>query len=156
MIQKAPTVGNWWLAASSRQWASSCITSPAAFLLKHQITQVTHAPYSPDLAPCDCWPFPKLKLPLKGKRLQTINEIQENTMGQLMGTGRTMWGPEVPTMKGTEASLSYVQCFLYLASSSINVSIFHIVWLDTFWTELICLPLCQYHTVWITVAQSKF
>ena len=30
----------------------------------------------------------------------------------------------MPPLKGTEASLSYVQCFLYLVSSSINVSIF--------------------------------
>ena len=29
-----------------------------------------------------------------------------------------------------------VQCFLYLVSS-INVSVFHITWLSTFWTELI-------------------
>ena len=27
---------------------------------------------------------------------------------------RTMWDPKVSTLKGTEASLSYVQCFLYL------------------------------------------
>ena len=27
---------------------------------------------------------------------------------------RTVWGPKVPTLKGTEVSLSYVQCFLYL------------------------------------------
>ena len=32
----------------------------------------------------------------------------------------------MPTLKGTEAFLSYVQCFLYLVSSSINVSTFHI------------------------------
>ena len=43
----------------------------------------------------------------------------------------------MPTLKGTEESLSYVQCFLYLVSSSINVSIFHITWLDTFWTDLV-------------------
>ena len=30
--------------------------------------------------------------------------------------------------EGTEASLSYVQCFLYLVSSSINVSIFFILY----------------------------
>ena len=29
------------------------------------------------------------------------------------------------TLKGTKTSLSYVQCFLFLVSSSINVSIFH-------------------------------
>ena len=75
---------------------------------------MTQLPYSPDLVPCDFWLFPKLKSPLKGKRFQTIDEIQENTTGQLMATGRTVWRPKGPTLKGTEASLSYVQCFLYL------------------------------------------
>ena len=41
-------------------------------------------------------------------------------------------GSKVPTLKGTEVSLSYVQCFLYLVSSAVNVSSFHITWLDTF------------------------
>ena len=90
-------------------------------LLRHQ-----------DLMTCDFWLFPKLKSPLKGKRFQTINEMQENTTGQLKVTGRTVWGPKVPTLKGTEASLSCVQCFLHLVSSSTNVSIFHTLWLDTF------------------------
>ena len=30
----------------------------------------------------------------------------------------------MPTLKGTEVSLSYVECFLYLLSSSINAPIF--------------------------------
>ena len=76
---------------------------------------------SPDMAYCDFWFFPKLKSPLKGKRFQTVNEIQENMTRQLISIGRTVWGPKVPTLKGTEASLSYVQCFLYLVSSSISV-----------------------------------
>ena len=42
----------------------------------------------------------------------------------------------MPTLKGTEASLSYIQCFLYLVSSSRNVSICHSTWLDPFWTDL--------------------
>ena len=33
---------------------------------------------------------------------------------------------KVINLKGTELSLTYVQCFLYLVSSSIIVSIFHI------------------------------
>ena len=108
-----------------------------SFLAKHQITQVTHSSYSQNLMPCNSWHFPKLKSPLKGKRFQTINEIQENTIGQRMVTGRTGWGPKVPALKGTEMWLSYVQCFLYFVSSSINVSIFHIRCLDTFWTDLV-------------------
>ena len=70
MIQKAEAMGNWWLAASSGQTACSCITSHAEFLVKHQITQVSQPPYSPDLAPCDFWLFPKLKSPLKGRHFR--------------------------------------------------------------------------------------
>ena len=51
--------------------------------------------------------------------------------------GRTVWGPKVPTLKGTEELLSCVQCFLYHISSSINVSILHSALLDTFWTDLV-------------------
>ena len=116
-----------------------------SILVKHQITQVTQTCYSPGLMLCDFWLFPKLKSPLKGKRFQTITEIQENTMGQLMATGRIVWGPKVPTLKGTKVSLSYVQCFLYLVSSSINVSIFLITWLDTFWTDLIYKGIWYWH-----------
>ena len=44
----------------------------------------------PRFGALDFWLFPKLKSPLKGKRFQTINEIQENTTGQLMVIGRTV------------------------------------------------------------------
>ena len=54
------------------------------FLATHLITQVTQPRYSPDFAPYNFWLFPKLKSPLKGKRFHTIDEIQENTMEQLM------------------------------------------------------------------------
>ena len=46
----------------------------------------------------------------------------------------------MPTVKGSEVSVSYVQCFLYLVSSSINVSGFHSASLDTFWTDLTNRP----------------
>ena len=39
---------------------------------------------------------------------------------------------KVITLKETEVSLFYVQCFLYLVSSSLKVSSFHITRLDTF------------------------
>ena len=71
-----------------------------SFLAKHQITPVTQALYGPDLTPCDFWLCPKLKSPLKGKRFQTTDEIQKNTTGQLMVSGRAVWGPKVPTLKG--------------------------------------------------------
>ena len=33
-------------------------------------------PYSPDLAPCDFFLFPKMKIKLKGRRFDTVEEIQ--------------------------------------------------------------------------------
>jgi hypothetical protein len=37
---------------------------------------IPHPPYPPDLAPCDFFLFPKMKLKLKGRRFDTIDEIQ--------------------------------------------------------------------------------
>jgi hypothetical protein len=39
---------------------------------------IPHPPYSPDLATCDFFLFPKMKLKLKGRRFDTIEEIQVN------------------------------------------------------------------------------
>ena len=41
------------------------------------IKTVLHPPYSPDLAPCDFWLFPKLKEKLRGCRYDTIEEMKE-------------------------------------------------------------------------------
>jgi transposase len=53
------------------------------FLAKHSITVVRQAPYSPDMAPCDFWLFPKLKIPMKGARFQSREDIMRNAMAQL-------------------------------------------------------------------------
>jgi hypothetical protein len=37
---------------------------------------IPQPPYSPDLAPCDFFLFPKMKLNLKGRRFETIEAIQ--------------------------------------------------------------------------------
>ena len=41
------------------------------------IKTVRHPPYSPDLAPCDFWSFPKLKEKLRGCRYEKIEEMKE-------------------------------------------------------------------------------
>jgi hypothetical protein len=40
------------------------------------MTAIPHPPHSPDLTPCDFFLFPKMKLKLKGRRFDTIEEIQ--------------------------------------------------------------------------------
>ena len=41
------------------------------------IKTVAHRLYSPHLAPCDFWLFPKLKEKLRGCRYETIEETKE-------------------------------------------------------------------------------
>ena len=46
------------------------------YLTKMGINTVPHSPYSPDLAPCDFWLFPKLR----GCRYETIEKMKEAVM----------------------------------------------------------------------------
>jgi hypothetical protein len=45
---------------------------------------VCQASYSPDMAPCDFWLFPKLKMPLKGTRFESREDIMRNAMARLI------------------------------------------------------------------------
>jgi hypothetical protein len=53
------------------------------FLAKHNIPVVRQAPYSPDMAACDFWLFPHLKMQLKGTRFDLRDNIIWNTMAKL-------------------------------------------------------------------------
>ena len=114
MIQKPAAMSNWWLATSSRQCACTHITSCAEFFWETSNRPGDSASLQPRFDALQLLAFPKTKITFEGKRFQTIDEIQENTTGQLVVIGRIVWGPKVPTLKGTQGSLSYVQCFLYL------------------------------------------
>ena len=46
-------------------------------MTKMGIKTVAHPPYSPDLALCDFWLFPKLKEKLRDCRYETIEEMKE-------------------------------------------------------------------------------
>jgi hypothetical protein len=52
---------------------------------KKQVPVLHHAPYSPDLAPCDFFLFPKLQHSLKGTHFQSIEDIQRKTTDLLKG-----------------------------------------------------------------------
>jgi len=53
------------------------------FLSNKNIMVCPHPPYSPDLAPCDFWLFPKVKMTMQGKRFELIQEIEAATTVQL-------------------------------------------------------------------------
>jgi len=53
------------------------------FLAKNSTNIIEQPPYSPDTAPADFFLFPKLKLPLRGTRFQSIEDIKENSRRKL-------------------------------------------------------------------------
>jgi len=72
----------WW----SGEWLLHQDNAPAhtalsvhQFLMKNGMTTASHPFYSPDLAPCDFFPFPRMKRDLKGKRFQNVEEVREKT-----------------------------------------------------------------------------
>jgi len=64
------------LVSSPLQRARSHITrSTVPDFQKHYSDSPSSTPYSPDLAPCDFFLFPKMKLRLKGRRFDMTEEI---------------------------------------------------------------------------------
>ncbi|UYV64164.1 hypothetical protein LAZ67_2006834 [Cordylochernes scorpioides] len=53
------------------------------FLAKNNTLMMPQPPYSPDLAPCDFFLFPKLKRPMKGQRYATLDEIKTASKEEL-------------------------------------------------------------------------
>lgn len=62
-----------------------------AFLTEHNIPVVCQAPYSPDMAACDFWLFPKMKMLLKGTRFESREDIMQNAMERLLTIPKTVF-----------------------------------------------------------------
>jgi len=71
-------MGTWQLHHDNAPANSSQLIQ--TFLAKHNIPVVRHAPYSPDMAPCNFWLFPHLKTQLKGTQFQSRNIIRNTTV----------------------------------------------------------------------------
>ena len=74
--------GNWLLHHDNAPAHTSHLVQ--AFLAKHQISQINQPPYSPDLAPCDFFAFPKLKKALKGRRFEDVDVTKQNATAELL------------------------------------------------------------------------
>ena len=64
------------------------------FLAKNNTTIMPQPPYSPDLASCDFFSFPKLKRPMKGRRFTTIEEIKTASLEELKRADEEAAGEE--------------------------------------------------------------
>ncbi|PNF28257.1 hypothetical protein B7P43_G06641 [Cryptotermes secundus] len=76
---------------AANTWQLHHVIAPAhsahliqTFIAKHNIPVVRQAPYSPNMAPCEFWLFPKLKMPLKGTQFESREDIMRNATVRLI------------------------------------------------------------------------
>ena len=122
MTQKAAATGNWWLAISSWQCTRSCSLCHTECFGQTSNHPGDSAPSQPRFGTLWLLAFPKTKITFEKKE---ISDCWWD-LGKYNGAADVNWKncvrSKVPTLKGTEASLSCIQCFLYLVSSSLDVS----------------------------------
>ena len=75
------------------------------FLAKNKMAVILHQPYSPDLATCDFFVFPKMKLELIGRRFDTTEAIQADWQSVLDADRKGFTG-SVPKMENTVGPVS--------------------------------------------------
>jgi hypothetical protein len=78
-------VGEWFRVSPQQCSVPHFPSHPSVLVGQKRITVCPHLPYSTDLAPCDFWLFPKLKLTMKGKRFASIPEIEAAATTRLKG-----------------------------------------------------------------------
>ena len=70
---------NGWILHQDNTPAHNAL-SVKQFLANKNITVLEHPPYSPDLAPCDFCPFPKINSVLKGTHFMSVENVKAKTM----------------------------------------------------------------------------
>jgi transposase len=72
-----------WLLHHDNAPAHTSLKTTEFLTNNNNMVIVPHPPYLPDLAPCDFALFPKLKMKLKGRRFQTVSDIQRESQAAL-------------------------------------------------------------------------
>ena len=125
MIKKATVMGNWWLAASSRQRACSCITSCAVFgeTSNHPSDS---APLQTRFGALWLLAFSKTKITFEREEISKCWWDLRKYGRAADGNWENYVRPQGAYFEGDWSVI--VLCTMFLVSSSINVSIFHMAW----------------------------
>ena len=130
--------GDWQLHHNNAPAHVSCLMQGCFFFFgKTSNHPGDSAPLQSRFGVLELLAFPKTKITFEREEIWDHQWDSEKYNGAADGDWENCIRPKVLTLKGTEVSLPYAQCFLYLVSSAINTSIFHIAQLDTFWTGII-------------------
>ena len=112
LMQRATAIGNWWLAASSWQCPHSCTTSWCRVFWQN--IKSHSACIQPRFGALQLLVFPKTKITFEREEISDHLWDSGKYDGAVDGDWENWVRFPRLTLKGTEASLSYVQCFLYL------------------------------------------
>ena len=134
MIQKATAMGSWWLAASWQLCAHSCITSFAEVFGKTSSHPSDSAPLSSRCGVLHLLAIPKAKITLEREEILDCWWDSVKSDWKADGDWENCVRSQGAYFKGGWGIIA--RCTMFLVSSWINVSIFRITWLDTFWTDL--------------------
>ena len=141
MIQKAAALDNWWLAASSRQRSCSCIMSCAKFFGKTSNHPGDSAPLQLRFSALRLLAFPKTKITFEREEISDPWWDSGEYDGAADGDWENCVRSQGVYFEGDWGIIVLCTMFLVSYIFLINVSIFHIAWLDTFWTDLVYIPL---------------
>ena len=153
VIQKATSMDNWWLAASSWQCACSCIMSRVAFFGKTSNYPDDSATLQPRFGAVASG-FSQSKITFERE------EISDHRWdsGKYNGTADGNWEhirQWCPLWRRLRHILSYAWHILYLVSSSRNVSIFHIAWAGYF-LDRPCVAIITNKYLYVSVITIPF
>ena len=129
MTPKATAMGNWWLAASSQQHAHACITSCAEFSGGTSNHPGDSATLQPRFGTLWLLAFLKTKITLEREEISDHRWDSGKYDGEADGYWENYVKSQGAYFKGDWGII--VLCTMFLVSSSVNVSIFHITWLGT-------------------------
>ena len=111
--------GDWQLHRDNVPTHASCLIQ--RFLVKHQIIQVTQHPWQPRFGALILLAFPKTKITFEREEISDYQWDSGKYDWSADGDWENCVWSQCAYFEGTEALVSYVQCFLYLTCSSINV-----------------------------------
>jgi len=101
------------------------------FLAKHGTAQLQQSPYSPDLAPCDFFLFPRLKKVLKGHQFEAMEDIKWNSTKTLLrhpARGVHKMFPTVAATLGEVCSCGSELCWRQLGLTPRKLYLLHALW----------------------------